>query len=59
MEKPTIRFYIERKPAHYVGDDISITLKCKNHLSIEEINLVKDLLQSGLINCDYEFEDNE
>jgi len=59
MEKPTIRFYTERKPNHYVGEDISITLKCKNHLSKREINIIKDLLHSGLITCDYEFEDED
>ena len=56
MKKPTITFYCEKKPKHYVGSDISITLKCNESLTEGEIENVLLCLQSGLIACDYPFD---
>lgn len=59
MKKPSITFYCEKKPEHYVGSDINITLKCNASLTDGDIENVLICLQTGLFACDYPFTDDE
>ena len=54
MEKPSIAFYQEQKPAHYVGADISITLKHKANIKKWEIDAVENMFLTILQNCNYD-----
>ena len=53
MEKPTIRIYQEQKPAHYVGEDCSITLKYKANFHKWQIDLVESSIIAVLQINDY------
>lgn len=54
MKKPSIAFYQEQKPAHFVGADISITLKRKANIEKWKIDAVENMLLTILQNCNYE-----
>ena len=54
MKKPSITFYQEQKPAHYVGEDVSITLKHKANIEKWEIDAIENMFLTVLEGCDYD-----
>lgn len=60
MKKPTIAFYREQKPAHYVGADCSITINHKSDIEKWQIDAIESMFTSVLGGCDYdELENSE
>ncbi len=54
MTKPSIAIYREKKPAYYVGADISITLKAKSNLPDWEVDHLEHLIYTILDGTNYE-----
>lgn len=60
MEKPSIAFYQEQIPAHYVGADVGVTLKCKSNVEKWRIDAIENMFLSVLQQNDYtEIENSE
>ncbi len=54
MTNPSISFSQERKPAHYVGADVSITLCSRNTLPKWQIDLIESMFTTLLTGSNYE-----
>ena len=54
MSKPTISIYQEQMPAHYTGEDCSITLKYKSNIPKWQIDLIESAIESVLKGVGYE-----